>query len=92
MAVMLMMVPGGDLQPAAPRPLRPIGHAAVISFLVVAAGTMVQAFASTGPPPYVGQSDPVRFSFNPRYSIWSLEEYGRRRSRFEAGGPWRSRT
>src|SRR5512134_2452831 len=75
MAVLLMMVPAGDLQAAAPRPLRPIGHAAVISFLVVAAGAMVQAFASTGPPPYVGQSDPVRFSFNPRYWIWSLEEY-----------------
>jgi hypothetical protein len=35
----------------------------------------VQAFASTGPPPYVGQSDPVRFSFNPAHWVWSLEEY-----------------
>ena len=35
----------------------------------------MQAFASTGPPPYVGQSDPVRFSFNPAHWVWSLEEW-----------------
>jgi disulfide bond formation protein DsbB len=44
-------------------------------FLVAAAGNAVQAFASTGPPPYMGQSDPVRFSFNPRNWVWSLEEW-----------------
>ncbi len=36
---------------------------------------MVQAFASTGPPPYMGQSDPVRFSFDPKTWVWSLEEW-----------------
>jgi disulfide bond formation protein DsbB len=44
-------------------------------FLVAVAGNAVQAFASTGPPPYVGQSDPVRFSFNPAHWVWSLEEW-----------------
>lgn len=45
------------------------------AFVVVVAGNLVQAFASTGPPPYMGQSDPVRFSFNPRHWVWSLEEW-----------------
>jgi disulfide bond formation protein DsbB len=45
------------------------------AFVVVVAGNIVQAFASTGPPPFMGQSDPIRFSFNPRYWHWSLEEW-----------------
>ncbi len=28
-----------------------------------------------GPPPYVGQSDPVRFSWNPKHWVWSMEEW-----------------
>ena len=47
----------------------------MIAFLVLVAANMVQAFASTGPPPFVGQSDPVRFSFNPKHWVWSLEEW-----------------
>lgn len=75
MAVMLMKVPVEDLQPAPPRTLRGIDRFAMMTFLLVTAGTIVQAFASTGPPPFVGQSDPLRFSFNPRYWVWSLEEF-----------------
>ncbi len=45
------------------------------AFVVVVAGNIVQAFASNGPPPFMGQSDPIRFSFNPRYWHWSLEEW-----------------
>lgn len=44
-------------------------------FLVVVAANAAQAFASTGPPPFTGQSDPVRFSFVPRRWVWSLEEW-----------------
>jgi disulfide bond formation protein DsbB len=44
-------------------------------FLVVVAANALQAFASTGPPPYMGQSDPVRFSVNPRHWVWSTEEW-----------------
>ncbi|MBA4071306.1 MAG: hypothetical protein C0497_05635 [Gemmatimonas sp.] len=44
-------------------------------FVVVVGGNIVQAFASTGPPPFMGQSDPIRFSFNPRHWHWSLEEW-----------------
>lgn len=45
------------------------------AFVVVVAGNIVQAFASTGPPPFMGQSDPIRFSFNPRHWHWSVEEW-----------------
>lgn len=75
MAVMLMKVPVEDLQPAPPRTLRGIDRFAFVAFLLVTAGTIVQAFASTGPPPFVGQSDPLRFSFNPRHWVWSMEEF-----------------
>ncbi len=58
-----------------PRPLGFLGTLAAVVFLVVIAGNIVQAFASTGPPPFMGQSDPVRFSFSPRHWVWSLEEW-----------------
>jgi disulfide bond formation protein DsbB len=57
------------------RTLRPLERLSAIVFLVVVAGNLVQAFASTGPPPFMGQGDPVRFSFNPGHWVWSLEEY-----------------
>jgi disulfide bond formation protein DsbB len=43
--------------------------------LVVVAANVMQAFVSTGPPPFVGQPDPVRFSWNPRYWVWSMDEW-----------------
>jgi disulfide bond formation protein DsbB len=58
-----------------PRPLRPLEALAGIVFLVVIAGNIVQAFASTGPPPFIGQSDPIRFSFQPKHWVWSLDEW-----------------
>jgi disulfide bond formation protein DsbB len=45
------------------------------AFVAVVGGNIVQAFASTGPPPFMGQSDPIRFSFNPRHWHWSTEEW-----------------
>jgi disulfide bond formation protein DsbB len=44
-------------------------------FLLVVGANAVQAFVSTGPPPFVGQADPVRFSFDPRRWVWSLDEW-----------------
>ncbi len=57
------------------RTLRPIDRVAMVVFLVVMAGNAIQAFASTGPPPFMGQGDPIRFSFNPAHWVWSLEEW-----------------
>jgi len=79
MGVLLMLLRPADLRQAAgdapPRALGLLERAAGWVFLVVVAGNVVQAFASTGPPPYMGQADPIRFSFNPAHWVWSLEEY-----------------
>jgi disulfide bond formation protein DsbB len=74
MGVLLMMLKAGG-RADSPRELRPLETLAMVVFLLVIAGNIVQAFASTGPPPYMGQGDPVRFSFNPRHWVWSLEEW-----------------
>ncbi|MEW6366308.1 MAG: disulfide bond formation protein B [Acidobacteriota bacterium] len=52
-----------------------LGKIAAAVFFVVVAGNIAQAITSTGPPPFMGQSDPVRYSFNPRRWVWSLEEW-----------------
>jgi hypothetical protein len=87
MGVLLMLLREDDLQ-AAPRQLRPVESLAGVVFLVVIAGNIVQAFASTGPPPFLGQGDPVRFSFNPKHWVWSFEEY--RASPVSFRGRWGS--
>ena len=43
-------------------------------FVVVVSANALQAFVSTGPPPFMGQSDPVRLSLNPKHWVWSMEE------------------
>jgi disulfide bond formation protein DsbB len=75
MALLLMMTRQSELAQTGPRTLRRLDAAAFVVFLIMTAGNIIQAFASTGPPPYVGQADPVRFSFNPRHWVWSLGEY-----------------
>ncbi|MEW5981342.1 MAG: disulfide bond formation protein B [Acidobacteriota bacterium] len=74
MGVLLLMLRDGEAT-ATPRQLRPIERLTMWLFLVAAAGNAVQAFASTGPPPYMGQGDPIRFSFTPANWVWSLEEW-----------------
>lgn len=74
MGLLLMSLKQSD-HSEGPRTLGPLEKLAVIFFMVVSAGNIVQAFASTGPPPFMGQGDPIRFSFNPRHWVWSLEEW-----------------
>ena len=50
------------------------GRFALGLFIVVVAANALQAFASTGPPPFFGQGDPVRLSWNPKHWVWSFEE------------------
>lgn len=50
------------------------GRFAMGLFMVVVAANALQAFASTGPPPWFGQGDPVRLSLNPKHWVWSFEE------------------
>jgi disulfide bond formation protein DsbB len=58
---------------AAGQPSR-AGRFAMGLFVVVVAANALQAFASTGPPPFIGQGDPVRLSLNPSHWVWSFEE------------------
>lgn len=74
MGLLLLVLRDGDAI-ADRRTPRALDRLAMWAFLIVVGANIVQAFASTGPPPYMGQSDPVRFSFNPRYWVWSLEEW-----------------
>jgi hypothetical protein len=68
------------------RDLARTGRVAMGLFAAVVAGNALQAFATTGPPPFVGQADPVRFSFNPRRWVWSLDEWGL--DRISLRGAW----
>jgi disulfide bond formation protein DsbB len=74
MGLLLLMTRPSHLD-AGVRTLNGLERFAFGAFMVVVAGNVVQAFASTGPPPFMGQSDPIRFSFNPKYWHWSLEEW-----------------
>jgi len=74
MGVLLLMTKKEDIEDE-PRTLTPLESLAGVVFLVVIAGNIVQAFASTGPPPFMGQGDPVRFSFAPSHWVWSLDEW-----------------
>jgi disulfide bond formation protein DsbB len=74
MGVLLMTLRDGQLARRV-RDLSRFERVVAWIFLAAVAGNALQAFASTGPPPFVGQSDPVRFSFDPVHWVWSLEEY-----------------
>ncbi len=52
-----------------------LGKIAQWAFFIVVGANIFQAVTSTGPPPFMGQSDPVRYSFNPKRWVWSLEEW-----------------
>ena len=51
-----------------------LGRFAMGLLVVIAGANAVQAFASTGPPPHIGQGDPIRLSWNPRNWVWQSEE------------------
>ena len=60
------------------KPWRPLTTFYKVAFGIVAfiiASNTFQALWSTGLPPNWGQGDPVRFSFNPKYVIWSDDSW-----------------
>lgn len=63
-------------EPLVARRLEPgrAGRFAMGLLVVLAGANAVQAFASAGPPPFIGQGDPVRLSLDPRRWVWSLAE------------------
>lgn len=50
------------------------GRFAMALVVVMAAANALQAFVSTGPPPFFGQADPVRLSLDPSHWVWSMGE------------------
>lgn len=63
-------------EPLAAKRLEPgrVARFAMGLLVVLAGANAVQAFASSGPPPFLGQGDPVRLSLDPRHWVWSMEE------------------
>jgi disulfide bond formation protein DsbB len=51
-----------------------LGRFAMGLFMVVVAANALQAFATTGPPPFMGQADPLRFSWNPSHWVWLADD------------------
>jgi len=82
--VLLLLLREG-LSGGEPRQLSGPGRFAFGLFIVVVAANALQAFASTGPPPFIGQGDPVRLSLNPRHWVWMNEEL---RGRLSLRGSW----
>jgi disulfide bond formation protein DsbB len=72
------------------KPWRPLSTFYKIAFGVVAAviaSNTFQALWSTGYPPYYGQGKPVRFSFDPKYIVWSTDGWKGMWSSFSVLGP-----
>ncbi|WP_121021804.1 disulfide bond formation protein B [Helicobacter vulpis] len=60
------------------RAYRDLSKANTWAFLIVggiAITNMVQAFISTGPFPYLGQGDPIRFSWHLKENVWSTQNW-----------------
>jgi disulfide bond formation protein DsbB len=71
--VLLLLLREDPVTQGAREPGR-VGRVAIVFFLVVVAANALQAFVTTGPPPFIGQADPVRFSLNPRHWVWMNHE------------------
>ena len=57
------------------RPMTKFNRVAFGIVTAIIASNCFQALWSTGVPPFWGQGDPVRFSFNPKYVIWSSDSW-----------------
>lgn len=58
------------------RTLGRLGRFTAVLFLAVVAGNALQAIITTGPPPFIGQGDPLRFSWNPERWLWMAPRLG----------------
>ncbi|MBS5492771.1 MAG: disulfide bond formation protein B [Sutterella wadsworthensis] len=57
------------------RPLTSFNRIAFSIVAFIVASNCFQALWSTGVPPFWGQGDPVRFSWNPKYVVWSADSW-----------------
>jgi disulfide bond formation protein DsbB len=83
--VLLLALREDAAEPGIREPGR-LGRFAMGLFVVVVGANALQAFVTTGPPPFMGQSDPVRFSLNPRHWVWMYK--GEMRGRISLRGSW----
>jgi Disulfide bond formation protein DsbB len=72
-AVLLLLLPEDAVRTWPRQPTR-ASRLTMGLFMVVVGANALQAFATTGPPPFIGQGDPIRFSFNPKHWVWADEE------------------
>ncbi len=69
LAILLILLREDSVQTGVREPGR-LGRFAMGIFMVVVAANALQAFVTTGPPPFMGQADPLRFSWNPSRWVW----------------------
>jgi len=73
LAVLLILL-REDTQESGPHELNSTGRFAVGLFMVVIGANALQAVITTGPPPFMGQADPLRFSPNPSHWVWLADD------------------
>jgi len=73
LAVLLILL-REDTVETGTRALSGVGRFAVVLFMVVIGANAIQAFITTGPPPFMGQADPLRFSLNPARWVWLKDD------------------
>lgn len=71
---LLLVLLREDSVETGPRDLGRLGRFAAALFVVVVGANAAQAFVTTGPPPFMGQADPLRFSLNPRRWVWLADD------------------
>ncbi|MFP4623146.1 MAG: disulfide bond formation protein B, partial [Gemmatimonadota bacterium] len=74
-AGVLLLLVRGPLQARPDVPPGRVARFAMALLVVLTAANALQAFVSTGPPPYMGQGDPVRLSLDPRHWVWSTPAF-----------------
>ena len=73
LAILLILLKEDSVEEGVREP-GPLGRFAMGLFVVVVAANALQAFITTGPPPFMGQGDPLRFSWNPSRWVWMARD------------------
>lgn len=73
LAVLLILLREDSVEEGIREP-GPVGRFAMGLFVIVVAANALQAFITTGPPPFMGQGDPLRFSWNPSRWVWMARD------------------